>query len=359
MVASLRRQQTPACQIALAALDAGLSVLPVRPDGTKHPAVVEWKKYQSCQPTRAEVEVWFGHPHRGLALVTGSISGGLIALDFDDAETFAQWLKRVRSDEALNELYEYIASGYEEKSPKGGRHLLFRCPEVFEASRRPGSQKLALRPVPPPQRFETLAETREEGGLIIIDPSRGAVHKSGNPYVRLRGSVSTIRIITAAQREQIYGSVRQFDEAPQKLSSSMAYACPPEPGSWRPRTAVPGERPGDLWMEDPANTWESLLVGWDISEPKPNAAGHLERYLRHPGKVGPEANVTLNADGTDRLYCFSPSVGLPMGRYLTKFDFFAYWFWGGDYKAAARDLAERGYTPKLRKREAELACTSL
>lgn len=355
MVAS----QTPACQIALAALEAGLSVLPIRPDGTKHPAVAEWKKYQSDPPTPAEVEVWFQHPHRGLALVTGKVSGGLIALDFDDAETFAKWLKLVQSDEALNDLYEEVASGYEERSPKGGMHLLFRCPEVFEVLPRPGSQKLALRPVPPPQRFETLAETREEGGLIIIDPSRGAVHKERKPYVRLRGGVSMIRTITAEQREQLYASVRQFDEAPPKLFSSMSAACPPAPGSWRPRTSAPGERPGDLWMADPVTTWESLLAGWDVSEPKPNAAGYLERYLRHPGKVGQESNVTLNADGTDRLYCFSPSVGLPMNRYLTRFDFFAYWYWGGDYKAAARDLAERGYTPKLKKREAELACASL
>jgi hypothetical protein len=253
----------------------------------------------------------------------------------------------MQRDTDLRALYDFVASGYEEKTPKGGRHILFCCPDAFQAERRPSSQKLACRPVPPPQRFETLAETREEGGLIIIDPSRGSVHPSGKPYVRLRGSVGTIKTISAAQREQLYASIRLLDEVP---------PAPPktEPARvFQPRTfraSVPGERPGDLFLADPGVTWESLLVGWDISEPKLNPAGHLERYLRHPGKVGPESNCTLNADGTDRLFCFSPSVGLPLGRYLNRFEFFAYWQWGGDFKAAARALVEQGYISRNRKR---------
>ena len=338
--------QTPACQVAFAALEAGLSVLPIKPDGSKHPAVSGWKDYQQFCPSVEEIDAWFRHPHRGLALVTGQVSGGLIALDFDDPATFDAWLRLIQRDEDLWALYEFLGEGYEEKTPKGGRHILFRCPEAFQVERRPGNQKLALRPVPPPQRFETLAETREEGGLIIIDPSRGAVHPSGKPYVRLRGSVSTIRTISASDREHLYRSVKTLDEAPEPAKVEPARVFQPYPGSWTPRVSVPGERPGDLFMADPKNTWESLLAGWDISEPELNSAGHLERYLRHPGKVGPDPNCTLNADGTDRLFCFSPSVGLPMGRYFNQFEFYAYWFWGGDIVAAVRALVEQGYTTR-------------
>jgi hypothetical protein len=339
-------QHTPTCQVALAALKAGLSVLPIRPDGSKQPAVAVWKEYQQIPPSVEEVEAWFQHPQRGLALVTGKVSNGLIALDFDDPRAFDAWLKLMQHDANLRALYEFLAEGYEEKTPKGGRHILFCCPEAFEAERRPGNQKLALRPVPLPQRFETLAETREEGGLIIIDPSRGTVHPSGKPYVRLRGSVSAIRTISAAEREQLYASVRILDEVPEPAKAEPVRAFQPHSGSWRPRTSVLGERPGDLFLADPANTWESLLLGWDISESRLNAAGYPERYLRHPGKVGSGPNCTLNADGTDRLFCFSPSVGLPMGYYLTKFEFFSYWQWGGDFTAAARALIERGYTTR-------------
>jgi hypothetical protein len=307
-----------------------------------------WKQYQQERPSVEEIEEWFAHLHRGLALVTGSISGGLIALDFDDHNTFNAWRERVRATRALSDLYRSIAEGYEEKTPKGGRHLLFRCPEVFEQERKPGNQKLALRHMPPPQRFETLAETREEGGIIIVYPSHGNVHPSGKPYYLLRGSVTGIRTITAAQREHLYDSVRAFDEVPPTPLTEPVRVFRSPPGTFRPRSGTEGERPGDLFMADPTNTWERLLEGWDISLPTPNSEGHFERYLRHPGKVGTGPNATLNADGTDRLFVFSPSVGLPMNRYFTRFEFYTYWHWGGDFSQAARALAEQGYTQRRR-----------
>lgn len=339
---------TPACQIALAALEAGLSVLPIRPDGSKQPAVLRWKTYQQIFPTREEVQNWFQYPYCGLALVTGQVSGGLIALDFDDVGTFEKWIKLVQDDSALNALYEFIAAGYEEKTPKGGRHLLFRCPEAFCGERRPGSQKLALRPMPPPQRFETLAETREEASLIIIDPSRGLVHSTGRPYTRLRGSVTMIRTIGAEERNRLYASVQTLNEVPDSPQPDPLRVFRSQLGAFRPRVSESDERPGDLFMSAPANSWESLLIGWDMSKPELNPVGHPERYLRHPGKVGAKSSATLNADGTDRLFCFSPSVGLPTNCYLNKFEFYAYWCWGGDFKAAARDLAAKGYSTKRR-----------
>src|SRR6266567_8968152 len=218
--------QSPTYQVALAALEAGMSVLPIRPDGTKQPALPGWKRYQQEMPTRALVEEWFRHPQCGLALVTGHISGGLIALDFDDLATFDAWLKRIRREQDLYDLYEFIASGYEERTPKNGRHLLFRCPAAFGGSQRPGNQRLALRPVPEPQRFQVLAETREEGGMIIVDPSRGGVHPSGKAYVRIRGGVTTIKAITVEQRELLYDSIRAFDEMPPPPPLAPAPAQP-------------------------------------------------------------------------------------------------------------------------------------
>src|SRR5258708_6537193 len=163
--------QSPAYQVALAALEAGMSVLPIRPDGTKQPALSGWKRYQQEMPTQVLVEEWFRRSQRGLALVTGHISGGLIALDFDDVATFDAWLKRIRLDQALHALYEFIATGYEERTPKNGRHLLFRCPAAFGGSQRPGNQRLALLPVPDPQRFPVLAQTPQAATTILFYPS--------------------------------------------------------------------------------------------------------------------------------------------------------------------------------------------
>src|SRR6266699_660775 len=253
-------RQSPTYQVALAALEAGMSVLPIRPDGTKQPALPGWKRYQQEMPTKTLVEEWFRHPQRGLALVTGHISGGLIALDFDDLATFDAWLKRIRREQALHALYEFIASGYEERTPKNGRHLLFRCPAAFSGSQRPGNQRLALRPVPEPQRVQVLAETREEGGMIIVDPSRGGVHPSGKPYVRIRGGVTMIRTITPEERALLYDSIRAFDEMPPPPHRELSPAQPRCFTFHHSGGSGSGERPGDLFDHDPGVTWESLLL---------------------------------------------------------------------------------------------------
>lgn len=332
---------SPAFQIALSALEAGISVLPIRPDGSKQPAVSRWKHYQQEQPTEAEVQAWFlGHPQRGLALVTGWVSGNLIALDFDDPAMFAVWQQRVRHDPGLCDLYNFIATGYEERTPKNGRHLLFRCP----ASE--GNQKLALRAVPEPQRFQTLAETREEGGLIIIDPSRGAVHPTGRPYVRLRGGVATIRTIAAEQRALLYASVRAFDEVPPQPQRAPRLMQPRCPTFCHAEGSSREHRPGEIFERDPGVTWESLLIplGWQLVRTDANG----ESYWRHPGKRGLTHSATTNADGTNRLFCFSASPGLPTECYLTKFTFYAWWYHGGNFKEAARVLASQGYTTRTK-----------
>lgn len=337
--------QSPAYQVALAALEAGVSVVPIRPDGTKQPALPGWKRYQRELPARTLVEEWFRHPQRGLALVTGHISGGLIALDFDNSATFEAWLLRIRRDQRLQALYEHIASGYEERTPKGGRHLLFRCPEVFSGDYRPGNQRLALRPVPEPQRFQVLAETREEGGIIIVDPSRGGVHPSGKPYVRIRGGVTMITTISLEEQALLYDSIRAFDEMPQ-LSTPVPLPAQPYCPTPRPSGGGSGAggRPGDLFDNDPGVSWESLLLplGWQLVRTDEKGEG----YWRHPGKVGLTHSATTNADGTNRLFCFSASTGLPVERYLTRFEFYTWWYHSGNFSAAAKALAEQGYTTR-------------
>jgi len=111
-----------------------------------------------------------------------------------------------------------------------------------------------------------------------------------------------------------------------------------------------GERPGDLFDNDPGVTWESLLLslGWQLVRTDEKGEG----YWRHPGKRGPTHSATTNADGTNRLFCFSASTGLPTERYLTRFEFYTWWYHGGDFSAAAKALAERGYTTR---KEAQVA----
>jgi bifunctional DNA primase/polymerase-like protein len=317
---------SPTYQVALAAHQTGLSVLPIKADGSKQPALGRWKIYQERQPSLQEIAAWFRLPHVpvGLALVTGKVSGGLEALDFDDPAIYTAWLKYVRHDRTLASLYHLIATGYEELTPGGGRHLLYCCAQIE------GSQKLAARPVERPQRVKTLIETRGEGGLIIIDPSGGTVHPSGKPYRRIRGSVRTIRRITPAQRALLLESARQLDEMPP----------PPLRSTSRPSSKHAGARPGDLFNAQAQ--WADVLGkhGWVLV-----GQFNQEQFWRRPGKAE-GISATVNYNQNNRLLVFSTSTPFQIQKCYSLFEAYACLEHGNDFSAAARALAAQGYVEK-------------
>lgn len=72
---------------ALEYLDQGWSVIPIHAH-TKKPAI-EWKEYQSRQPTEEEVEAWWATwPHANIAIITGHLSG-VVIVDCDNERALA------------------------------------------------------------------------------------------------------------------------------------------------------------------------------------------------------------------------------------------------------------------------------
>src|SRR5688500_518178 len=54
--------------------NAGLSLIPIRGDGSKRPALDSWKQYQQRRPTPAELRDWFaGGQYTGVAVVGGAV----------------------------------------------------------------------------------------------------------------------------------------------------------------------------------------------------------------------------------------------------------------------------------------------
>lgn len=319
-----RRARPYVQHTALQAEACGISVVPIRTDGTKHPALSGWHVYQKRRASSMEIERWFASGEPGLAFVTGSVSGNLEALDFDDRRIFDAWLTRVHENPTLASLYEQVSWGYLEATPGGGRHLLYRCDTTA------GNQKLASRSHG--ERRETLIETRGEGGLIIVAPSRGRVHPSGRSYTLLRGEVSSIRTITPHQREMLFEAARFFDTLP----PVALRALPPSK-----RRPFGGEslQPGNLFNQQAS--WEEVLLphGWQRVR---TISG--EGYWRRPGKRGPGISATTNHHGHDLLYVFSTSTVFACEQGYTKFRAYAWLNHQGDFSAAARDLARRGYT---------------
>jgi putative DNA primase/helicase len=55
-------RRSPQCAIALEYAAAGISVIPVRLDGSKAPAAKSWTEYQERIATPEEIESWFERP---------------------------------------------------------------------------------------------------------------------------------------------------------------------------------------------------------------------------------------------------------------------------------------------------------
>lgn len=305
---------------ACAARRAGISAVPILPDGSKRPAL-SWKRYQHRRPTVNELTRWFPHTDYGIAFITGAISGGLEALDFDTHEIYQLWHERMH-EEGWGTLHDRLAAGYLEASP-GGIHLFYRCCEIE------GNQKLAAIPVEGPQRCKTLIETRGEGGLVVVAPSCGGVHPSGNPYVLLAGGVAAIQTITSAERQALFAAARACDQMPLPERHLSIHPVPHPPAS--------GLRPGDSFNE--RATWEEVLEphGWKLLFTRDG-----EIYWQRPGKEGPGVSATTNYAGSDRLYVFSTSTIFEAGRSYSKFAAYTFLEHGGNFAAAASALDQLG-----------------
>ena len=75
---------------ALSYRERGFSIIPTTPGCKK--AAVGWKRYQRQLAEETQLRQWFGVcPAHGIAVVLGSVSGGLVCRDFDTMPGYQQW----------------------------------------------------------------------------------------------------------------------------------------------------------------------------------------------------------------------------------------------------------------------------
>ena len=313
----------------LAAHAAGMCVVPPREDGSKAP-IGSWKCYTRIRPTRAEIEAWYG-PHQGIGLVCGAVSGGLEMLEFEGRAVAAgrsRAFLELASDTGLADLVERIRAGYQERTPSGGIHLLYRVPTP-----RPNA-RLAQRPATPDElaanphdRVRVLVETRGEGGYAIVAPSNGSVHPLGRPWVLEAGGFGAIATITDEERDGLYALARMLDEMPptEPLGSSVQ--------------GNHGDRPGDRYDAAPDAGERTLALlerhGWKVVRRDGSIV-----YLRRPGKEDPGISASLGYVAAGVLRVFSTSTPFGTEKAYSPFGVYAILEHGGDFGAAARVLAE-------------------
>ena len=84
-------------QAAMDALGAGINVIPPKQDGSKRPDCIEWTSAQAVMTTEASLLAQYRTSRTGVGWVTGSISGNLEVLDFDDRSTWAEYQKQCQT----------------------------------------------------------------------------------------------------------------------------------------------------------------------------------------------------------------------------------------------------------------------
>jgi hypothetical protein len=301
---------------ALEAVSAGISIVPPLENGTKAPST-NWKFFQANIATAGRIRRWYETKgHTGIGAVMGAISGNSECIE-PDGEHAYKLFRDTADAMGLGELLDRIEAGYCDRTPGGGRHLIYRCPEIA------GNLKLAR-----DETGKALIETRGEGGYVVCAPSSGAVHASGRAYERLSGSFATIVTITPEERKELHTLARALDQMPDESPL-------PPIGS----TKVEGEadRPGDIYIS--RTTWHDVLTahGWTW------VSRHGEEdFWRRPGKDR-GISATTNYKGSDVLKVFTSSTVFEQNRTYTKFGAYCVLEHGGDFKAATKELARLGY----------------
>lgn len=242
--------------IALAAHDAGMSIIPIRNDGHKKPAV-QWKQYQTERATKEQVRAWFapGH-HQAAAVVCGEVSGWLVMIEMEGwafadglwEREFRPAIVAVLGEERWGQITSYV-----EESPSGGIHIYVRCPDY-----RIGNVKLAMR------EGVVAMETRGEGGYSVIAGSVG--HATGNGWTVARGEALTdVVTVTHDEMDAILAAARTLHEAPE-IPEIVRDESPAEiPSS---PTTSSSDRWMDATIEDFNATTNVLtwLSGWEYRE---------------------------------------------------------------------------------------------
>jgi len=314
---------------------AGVSTIPVLNDGTKKPAI-RWGQYQVELPLSGQLDEWWGNGHAklGLALICGDVSGNMEMTELEADAAKGTLLIHIQNE--LDELgYGYVwdkltgPDGYMEWTPSGGIHWLYRITD----NSVPGNTKIAVS-----ETGKVLSETRGEGGYVIVAPTSGLVHPTGDSWSLASGEYGQLLGLSWRERCAFHEALTIVLDRREKPQTPAPLPVLASPG---PTSSGAGSRPGDLWAQQV--TWRDLLEedGFRYS----HSTGEEEYYAR-PGK-DPRLghSVTVNYRGSDLLKVFSSNIAeLQPDMTYSKFGYLAAYRYGGNFYAATQALVSKGFS---------------
>jgi hypothetical protein len=288
----------------------------------KRPAEGSWTEWQSVMRTPQDVR------GDGLAIICGKISGYLEVIDID--------LKNaIEPDESYNKLKQKINNTNPNiidslvivKTPTGGYHWLYRCPEGIEKS-----LKLAHRYTTEEERIKNpkelkliLFETRGEGSYICTEPTPG--------YKVVQGRYGAIPNISAEDRDLILSSARFFEEVIEEAEIPTS--------SLRRTFNIPND-------STETTTWEAYNRKESVSDILSQAGWTLVRensireFWLRPGDSTSESSGNVHKE-KNRFTAFSSSTDLIPGKAYNPFGLYTMLMGNGNFPQTTRDLLQKGY----------------
>ncbi len=346
MISNGKTIRNPQIIAAINYRDRGLSVIPIRRDGSKAPDVGEWKSYMNKPADEQVVVGWFQKKRPpGIAILGGKVSGNLAVLDFEDVNIFEKWTAIVRA--SLGDAWDNLVIV---GTPRPGRHVY--CLLDHEPD---GSEKLAMRPATaeelakkPKEKFKVTIETKSEGGYVLAPGSPGDCHETGKEYKFIQEAWVKIgnprRTIDRGTYAEMIDAARDFDERP-------AEPTKPPPSNKQTRKTEPPTaddiKPIEDWNKrGPSIRQQIEEAGWTIlSDLGEGSRGPL---VRRPDKAkGHSGRIQKDSD-RERLYVFSTSTDFKATegnrpRGYDSFEVYAQMNHGGNASAAASALWHAGY----------------
>lgn len=341
-------------------LEMGFCPLGITPE-TKQPWHA-WKDLQVELPTPETVTgyffnlmKWYLQKHRHevwVGVLCGRVSGFLEVIDFDVpmkhelarmgkagvAEGYHAWLEKL-AEHGFDELICKLAIA---KTPSGGFHVYYRCPEGIDRN-----LKLTARPATdverqlnPDPKFKTvtLIETRGEGGLVVCPTSPG--------YEWVQGDFDCIPVITADERDILLSMARLLDQIPILEQGS--------PQTTERRVPLPaGDEVSPFEDFDARGTWDEVFAGtgWTILNQR--AGGR--NLVRRPGKSD-GVSGTIGPGNVGQVFLpYTTSTEFQAGRGYkpaTAFCMLHHSMTKEGWSAAAEDLRKRGYGSERKPRPA-------
>lgn len=296
-------------------LESELSAVPIY-DNWDDPSqskayTFKWRPYQERRLSPSQAEALFNEDMRGVAVICGAISGGLLMIDFDVPGFYEDWA------ELCDGTGIDISSWPVERTVNGGVHVFVRCPS-------PGkNRKLAFdSDLPNGKKGKVAIETRGEGGLAYVAPTPG--------YTPISGDLASTPLASQDDVDSVLA-----------IAQSLCRASVPDAPQVAHRPAGAGEtiRPGDVYNE--RTTWDQILCAEGHRRGITTRSG-ITYWTRSGKSKGVSMTTGVGRNGQDFLFVHTTNAHPLKSLHLyDKFGAFAELNHGGDLTKAAAAVAEQ------------------